>query len=618
MSPGHADRCCNPFNSPSHKGKSLRKLPKKIREIFPNFSENARICCDCRKRLANESYQEGLPVSTLDENLQDSNEDVPEAKKQCMSREEQLELLLTGLKEKLVSLPKNDPLRLSILTVAPDCWSIRDIATEFNVSHRMATAAKNLKKQKGILAMPGSKKGKVLPEATICKVKEFYENDENSRVMPNKKDVISIKINGEKQHKQKRLMLCDIKALHVQFKQQFPSFPLSLSKFAELRPPWCVLAGASGTHSVCVCVTHQNFKSMYDTANLTKLTRDSEYPWQDYNDCIAFVLCKNPTPACYLGDCKSCPNIEKFSEHVANILDQSEITELIFSTWQSVDRCTLIKQCLPVHEFVAELSSQLNKLLVHHFIAKNQSKYIKERKENLQEDEVLLQCDFSENFAYIAQNAAQAFHYNNEQCTVHTVVFYYKRNNEIKHQSVILLSDSTVHDTAAVYIMQQKVIPFIKETCPKARNIIYATDGAKQHYKNKFQMANLVKHKDDFGLEGEWHYHATAHGKGACDGLGAVLKKEATRASLQASATECILNKESLVIWAKRKFPTIKIFDYSKQDHTRIQRSLAKRFSTAPSVMGITKGHQILIKESRQLVIMRYSGAQTALTVVTY
>ena len=127
MSSGHADRCCNPFNSPSHKGKSLRKLP---REIFPNFSEKARICWDCRK-VDNESHQEGLPESTLDEDLQDTNENVPEAKRQCMSREEQLELLLTGLKEKLASLPKYDPLRLSILTVAPDCWSIRDIVTEF-------------------------------------------------------------------------------------------------------------------------------------------------------------------------------------------------------------------------------------------------------------------------------------------------------------------------------------------------------------------------------------------------------------------------------------------------------------------------------------------------------
>jgi len=27
------------------------------------------------------------------------------------------------------------------------------------------------------------------------------------------------------------------------------------------------------------------------------------------------------------------------------------------------------------------------------------------------------------------------------------------------------------------------------------------TDGAKQHFKNRFQIANLIHHKDDFGVE---------------------------------------------------------------------------------------------------------------------
>ena len=37
---------------------------------------------------------------------------------------------------------------------------------------------------------------------------------------------------------------------------------IGFSKFAELRPKECVIAGSSGTHSVCVCTTHQNVKLM--------------------------------------------------------------------------------------------------------------------------------------------------------------------------------------------------------------------------------------------------------------------------------------------------------------------------------------------------------------------
>lgn len=57
-------------------------------------------------------------------------------KEKCLSREDELEVMLTGLKEKFSSLPENDPLRLSIITIAPDCWSIRKIKEEFNTSHK--------------------------------------------------------------------------------------------------------------------------------------------------------------------------------------------------------------------------------------------------------------------------------------------------------------------------------------------------------------------------------------------------------------------------------------------------------------------------------------------------
>lgn len=144
---------------------------------------------------------------------------------------------------------------------------------------------------------------------------------------------------------------------------------------------------------------------------------------------------------------------------------------------------------------------------------------------------------------------------------MYPVVFYYVNNkNEIVHQSLILLSDSTSYDTAAVRVMQELLIPEIKKVRPNIKKIIYSTDGAKQHYKNKFQMINLVYHKKDFGIVPEWHYHATSHGKEACDGLSAILKREATRASLQTKPTEAILNSTDLFNWAKEKFKDIKIF----------------------------------------------------------
>ena len=62
-----------------------------------------------------------------------------------------------------------------------------------------------------------------------------------------------------------------------------------------------------------------------------------------------------------------------------------------------------------------------------------------------------------------------------------------------------------------------------------------------------------MNHKIDFGVDAEWHTSATAHGKGATDGVGAIFKREATRASLQVSDNQALLNVQSLFDWAEKK-----------------------------------------------------------------
>ena len=60
-------------------------------------------------------------------------------------------------------------------------------------------------------------------------------------------------------------------------------------------------------------------------------------------------------------------------------------------------------------------------------------------------------------------------------------------------------------------------------------------DGAAGHFKNNASMLNLVYHKVDFDLDASWSFSATAHGKVADDGVGALLKSTARRATLSKS-----------------------------------------------------------------------------------
>jgi len=54
------------------------------------------------------------------------------------------------------------------------------------------------------------------------------------------------------------MILGNLKEVYQQFKEKQPMEIIGFSKFTNLCTRYCVLAGASGTHAVCVCTIHQN------------------------------------------------------------------------------------------------------------------------------------------------------------------------------------------------------------------------------------------------------------------------------------------------------------------------------------------------------------------------
>ena len=63
--------------------------------------------------------------------------------------------------------------------------------------------------------------------------------------MPGKNNYVSISLET---HKQKPLLLCNLKELYQEFKVKNPTTGIGFSEFATLCPKWCVAIGASGTH----------------------------------------------------------------------------------------------------------------------------------------------------------------------------------------------------------------------------------------------------------------------------------------------------------------------------------------------------------------------------------
>ena len=154
------------------------------------------------------------------------------------------------IKEKLVS-SNSYKEKQQLLTMKPKSWSVQKAAEFFEVSEYLVRESQNLKSAGGILATPTYKSRNKLPESMLEAVAAFYENDGYTRIMPGKSDCVSVARN---MHKQKWLILCNLKELYFAFQEKYPDIKIGLLKFCDLCPKWCVNVSHSGTHSVCVCV----------------------------------------------------------------------------------------------------------------------------------------------------------------------------------------------------------------------------------------------------------------------------------------------------------------------------------------------------------------------------
>lgn len=120
--------------------------------------------------------------------------------------------------------------------------------------------------------------------------------------------------------------------------------------------------------------------------------------------------------------------------------------------------------------------------------------------------------DFAENFSFIVQDEAQSYHWTNNQALIFTAVAYFKQQgNEVKHRSYALVSGSTIkHDSVSVCICQKKIIEDLRKEVP-VTEVFYVTDGAAQHFKNKFQFVQLMHHLADLGIRVECRMALSRH-----------------------------------------------------------------------------------------------------------
>eukprot|EP00731_Ephydatia_muelleri_P005409 Em0002g1585a len=362
-----------------------------------------------KRRIGNKRYAEGK-LKMIEQNVR--------KKLKLEPSKDDFQEVLEQLKRKFNGCAKKSE-KLQVLTILPQSWSIKRIEMEFGTTNHMARLAKALVASKGILAAPNPRSGKTLSDDTMQLVKLFYLNDTVSRVMPGKKDCVSIVVDGEKEAVQKRLLLCNLSEAYKQFQSDHPDVKIGLTKFTELRPKNVVLAGASAS------------------ANLRK----------------------------------------------------------------------------------------------HDFIAKQQASFLADLKANLKEGEVIIMGDFSENYSFIIQDAVQV----------------------------------------AVHLFVRKLLEFLTAKIV-VEKVYYFSDGAASQYKNRKNFVNLAFYMEDFKLPAEWHFFATAHGKGP-------------------PLEDQIQSPMQLYEWAKGAIPSVQFHYVDVAEIDAAERILQKRLDASITIAGTQSFH---------------------------
>lgn len=225
-----------------------------------------------------------------------------------------------------------------------------------------------------------------------------------------------------------------------------------------------------------------------------------------------------------------------------------------------------------------------------------------------------VQCDFAENYTFVLQNEAQSYHWNKDQATIHPFVVYFKNDlNELCHLSYVIISNSLKHNVFAVHVFISKLITFLKQKIGEQsiQKMYYVTDGAASQYKNIKNFVNILYHKTDFNIDCEWHFHATSHGKSACDGIGGTVKRMARIESLSRDFDKQIKTPIHLYNWLKKSNENGKTqiqFCYVEDEEIKLKsEELSPRYEDISPIKGTQQFHGFIPQSCDQIEVKTIS-----------
>lgn len=397
--------------------------------------------------------------------------------------------------------------KYTMLTTIPTSYSKNKIVKSVGCGKYIVTKAFQLREKEGPFSYPNMKRVAFnqVSEDLKQKVVNFYKSPSVSRIQPGRRESYLMKNKeGNKEPVAKQRLLLTLHELYNEFLDTHLNGEpkISLTSFYLLKPRECVWMTNKLYQQTCSCIIHENFNQL-----LVCFEKHIDLKWVLEN-----IPCNVENESCMLGLCSLCPkNLNKL---FGELIDADNLT---FYQWKQTDRVEMLKITETVDEFETRVLDIIPSLLKHHFIVRKQNAFIEKWKLEAKSKpgEALVKVDFAMNHNFVYQNEAQSAHWNRRQATLHPfhVTFFCTKEQKLRSHTFVAISDHLQHNTITFYAFQCQFVKLMKNKFPQINKLVYVSDGSSAQYKNRFNVTNLLNHKNDFGLDADWEFFPTAHGK---------------------------------------------------------------------------------------------------------
>ena len=168
------------------------------------------------------------------------------------------------------------------------------------------------------------------------------------------------------------------------------------------------------------------------------------------------------------------------------------------------------------------------------------------------------------------------------------------------------------HDTCFVPEIQKQLSIYIKDNLPLNQSCIISLMDVAGNIKI-IKTFIICYHSEDFGLDAEWAFFATSHGKSPCDGIGGTVKLTTTTANLQRTTINHISTVDSMYAFCLENIKSITFIQIFKETMIIVREFLNKRFETSNTVPG-SRSHHHYIPLSKNTIAFKRTSEDVKLT----